>query len=124
MSILDSILYWWNNQGEIDTLQASFDTLMGSFKSLFASREQLKFLLSQAPIIEAPMTDYEFRSRLRASTIAFAYVNPKTVQFLFDVGKPVPPYIKIPTSATKWVLTEWMPVGTVIFSPNAMPGME
>jgi hypothetical protein len=124
VSVWESIRYWWNNQSEIDVWRANYDTLLELFSAVITTRGQIKFLLDNAPLLKLGKSDYELRSRLRASTIAFAYVHPKTMGSLFAFGQPVSPYIEIPGSPTKWILTEWLLVDTVIFSPQPMPGID
>lgn len=84
---------------------------------------QLKFLLSQAPMIDAPV---DLFNAGRAVT-KYAYVNPKTFA-KFTKGAYAPkgsaPFIQVRPSSTKWVITSLMPEGTVLYTPNSLPGIE
>jgi hypothetical protein len=84
--------------------------------------DQLKFLLSQAPMIEIPK-DADAR-RLASSVTKYAYVHPTTFTKATGIeGSATTPYSVIFPSPTIWVRTELMPEGCVIYSPNAMPGV-
>lgn len=79
--------------------------------------EQLRFLLSQAPLMDAPKSDRDFMN-LR---VKFAYIHPKTATKV--------PAILVSIRQEKnpngqWILTELMPEGGVIYSPNPMPGAK
>ena len=124
MSIWKKFLRWWNNQDAIDYVGSWNGEILRVLGEQTDRANKLQFLLEQAPMMDINPNGYEMRSRLRASTIAFAYVNAKTMVSLIDVGKPAPPYIKIPGSPTKWILTPLIPEGKVIFSPNRMPGLD
>lgn len=85
--------------------------------------KQLRFLLSQAPMIDAPA---DLFNAGRAVT-KYAYVHPKTFA-AFTKGSYAPltsaPYVRIKPSGTKWVITSLMPEKQVIYTPNALPGIE
>ena len=84
---------------------------------------QLRFLLSQAPMIDAPA---DLFNAGRAVT-KFAYVHPKTFA-AFTKGAYAPkssaPYVQISPSRTKWVITTLMPEKVVIYTSNPLPGIE
>ena len=91
--------------------------------------KQLRFLLSQAPMLDAP----ENLSRAAHSVTKFAYIHPKTFGKL--TGSPSGaalqydkvtsrPYFFVRPSPTKWVVTTLMPEKVVIYTPNPMPGIE
>jgi len=91
--------------------------------------KQLRFLLSQAPMLDAP----ENLSRAAHSVTKFAYIHPKTFGKL--TGSPSGaalqydkvtsrPYFFVRPSSTKWVITTLMPEKVVIYTPNPMPGIE
>ena len=84
---------------------------------------QLRFLLSQAPMIDAPA---DLFNAGRAVT-KFAYVHPKTFA-AFTKGAYAPkssaPYVQISPSRTKWVMTTLMPEKVVIYTSNPLPGIE
>lgn len=85
--------------------------------------DQLKFLLSQAPMIDAPV---DLFNAGRAVT-KYAFVHPKTFEkFTKNAYAPKgsAPYIQIRPSSTKWVITTLMPENQVIYTPNPMPGIE
>jgi hypothetical protein len=82
--------------------------------------EQLRFLLEQAPMLDtAQFTDF---TRMQASRAAYAYLHPITFASISNGRVPVTSgFTLIPHSPTHWVVTTLMPVGRVIFTPNAMP---
>ena len=91
-------------------------------ESLSARLVQVKFLLSQAPVIQ-PTLDL-----LRRSITPFAYIHPKTFDILTTPYRGVSGkdsgnrwVCTISPSPTRFVLTDLMPEGGVIFSPNAIP---
>lgn len=83
----------------------------------------LQFLLSQAPMIDAPRDKW---NAARATT-RFAYIHPKTLAAIASGectirhGKP---YVVLSPSQTRWVSTSLIPEGRVIYSPNPVPGLE
>ena len=85
--------------------------------------DQLRFLQSQAPMIDAPA---DLFNAGRAVT-KFAYVHPKTFA-AFTKGAYAPkssaPYVQISPSRTKWVMTTLMPEKVVIYTSNPLPGIE
>lgn len=85
---------------------------------------QLKFLLSQAPMIDAPAD----RERLAASRTPYAYIHPKSIAKLSSTAHCAVShgrsYIKFPGCPTKYVLLSLMPEGRIIYSPNPIPGIE
>lgn len=85
--------------------------------------KQLRFLLSQAPMQDAPK---DLFTAGRAVT-KYAYVNPKTFA-KFTSGAYTPksnaPYIQVRPSPTKWVISSLMPENQVIYTPNPLPGVE
>ena len=114
MSIWNSIRRWWFNQDALDKLQSDYDQLSIESKA----RE---FLLSQAPMIAAPLD----RFTPSRSVTKFAYVHPTTLErFGGNCITPGIPWVTFLPSATKWILTPLMPLGSVIYSPNPMPGTE
>jgi hypothetical protein len=89
-------------------------------ESILASTvAQLKFLLSQAPMIDAP-TDM---ARIVASKSPYAYVHPKTLAKFVKVciHKPMVQFLPSPT---RYVVTSLMPEGRIIYTPNPIPGLE
>jgi hypothetical protein len=85
---------------------------------LEADNKQLRFLLGQAPMIDAP-TEYE---RLVASQSKFAYIHPKTIaKYVSKLSKP---FLKFGGSPTIYIITSLMPEGFIIYSPNLLPGYE
>ena len=87
-----------------------------SVRKSVSEKDQLKFLLSQAPMIDW-QPDFP-----RRSVTPYAYVHPKTIASAarFVSG----PFLMFPPSPTKWLLTSLMPEGRVIFSPNVFPGLD
>lgn len=86
--------------------------------------DQTKFLLSQAPLMNLP-TDV---CRLQGSVIKYAYVNPITFAKVAKRQGYAGPAdedwgAQVSGSPTQWVFTPLLPEGTVIFSPNQMPGL-
>lgn len=88
-----------------------------------AETQQLKFLLSQAPMIDMITKD-----RFAAVRTPFAYVHPKTLSKAsgdaacgLSHGRQ---YVMFPRSPTKWVVLTSMPEDRVIFTPNPIPGLE
>jgi hypothetical protein len=81
--------------------------------------DQLKFLLSQAPMMDASQFFNDF-SRLQASRAPYAYVHPSTFAQMTN-GRVPTGSDTIPRSPTRWIVSTLMPVGLILFSPNAMP---
>ena len=79
---------------------------------------QLKFLLSQCPMITAPAK----RSAAASVRSPYAYIHPKT--FAKYSTDSVSFYGRVLGSPTKWVMTTAIPEGCVIYSPNTMPGIK
>jgi hypothetical protein len=119
MSIWTAIRRWWDNQDELDAIGVRYDILLDTWMTGLQKRVQLEFIISQAPMLDFP-AEYE---RIVASTSPYAYINPETVRAasLPFKGSHL---TKIGGSPTKWVFVDAIPVGQVIFSPNAMPGLE
>jgi hypothetical protein len=85
--------------------------------------KQLSFLLEQAPMMDvAQFSDF---TRLQDSRAPYAYIHPSTFAQITNGRVPVKGAVTvIPRSPTRWVVTSLMPVGRVIFTPNAMPFIE
>ena len=98
---------WTGERDRLARLHARADTTI----------TQLRFLLNQAPMLIAP----DDRLRAAHAITPYAYIHPKTFETLSGVSKNVP-YFKFPPSPTKWVWTELVPEGRVIYTPNEMPG--
>ena len=80
------------------------------------------FLLSQAPMLEVPAHSPCFAARV---TTPFAYIHPETIKPLLQgYVSPGAKYALIPPSPSKWIITELMPKGSIILSPNPAPGLE
>ena len=80
------------------------------------------FLLSQAPMLEVPAHDSSFARRV---TTPFAYIHPETIKPLLQgYVSPEAKYALVPPSPSKWIITELMPKGSIILSPNPAPGLE
>jgi hypothetical protein len=93
-------------------------------RTLETQNEQLAFLLSQAPIRLAPANLME----AARSVTKYAYLSRRTflnniASNVFAVDGRAQRYYTIAPSPTKWVMTDLMPYGTVIYTPNEMPGM-
>lgn len=86
--------------------------------------KQLKFLLSQSPMIDF-QPDPE---RFTTSRTLYAYVHPITLAKASSSASCAVGhgrgYIRFPGSPTKWILTSLMPQNRVIYSPNPIPGIE
>jgi hypothetical protein len=105
-------------------VNTDFSTMTDVARAAVAvENKQLRFLLSQAPMIDAPQE----LSRAAHSVTKFAYVHPKTLA-AFTRGAYSPqgsePFIRIRPSPTKWVMTSLMPENVVIYSQNPMPMLE
>lgn len=84
-----------------------------------AKTAQLHFLLYQAPTMDIPD-----RSRACKSVTRFAYINPRTFALLSSRPGLLAAERTIQSlepSPTKWLLTDLMPEGRVIFSPDCIP---
>lgn len=108
----------------LDYLPSDFATIANRMRQdeQAASRaqvQQLKFLLSQCPIIDAPTN----AQQIGACRSRFAYVHPKTMARLpglstkSDLRRPLGHF-------TNWVATSLMPEDRVVYSPNPLPGLE
>jgi len=101
--------------------------MKADLRRLEAENIQLRFLLNQAPMLNAP----ENIERAAHAVTKFAYAQPATfrniigwdpVTFLHE-GRSSPP-LRIAPSPTEWILTNLVPLGRVIYSPNLIPGLE
>lgn len=81
-------------------------------------REQLKFLLGCAPMIDAVDP-----TLLNRGATAFAYIHPETFAKLTR-GRVATDDLRFPPSPTRWICTSLMPKDRVIFTPNPLPGTE
>jgi hypothetical protein len=80
---------------------------------------QLKFLLEQAPMLDAAPIDFMRLSDMRAP---YAYAHPITFAQMSQGRVPVTKgFTVVPRSPTRWVVTTLMPVGRILLTPNAMP---
>ena len=90
--------------------------------------EQAKWLLTQASLLEVPrlFPGGPFESSwMRKSSVPYGLMHPKT--FAEATGLPfsnTSTFRVINPSPTKWALTELLPEGTMILTPNIMPGLE
>lgn len=122
----DGSILWTGISGDVlpDFSSGSAKTENGP--DLQVQIKQLKFLLSQAPMIDAPKT----LGAAAHSVTKFAYVHPKTFA-KFAQNPPATQDMHTPAthfyirpSSTKWFVTTLMPEDVVIYTPNAMPGIE
>ena len=86
--------------------------------ALEAQISQLKFLLANAPMMDAPGGDFDM-SRIN---IPFVYIHPKTLAKLQTTCGKLP--VRVQGAKSKWVPTSLMPEGRVIYSIRPMPGIE
>ena len=84
--------------------------------------EQSQFLLRQVPMINAPDGN-DARLRLECSVTPYAYMHPATFEKITGYNGNVL-FLTLGRSMTKWIRTELMPEGLVVFSPNEMPGIR
>ena len=94
-----------------DVSDAAYNAVVLNFQKVELSARRLAFLLSQAPLMNIPE---DTLSGGRAAGTKYAYAHPNTIRRL-----PNPS-----TRRTQWVESFSLPEGTVIFSNNAMPGLE
>lgn len=81
----------------------------------------LEFLLSQAPMIDAPTSLFQAEHAVKK----FAYIHPKTLaKIMMNTFPNKAPYVILYPSPTRWVCTTLMPEGRVIYSSNTVPGLE
>lgn len=92
--------------------------MLADIGQLLSERAMLKFLLGNAPMIDA--IDPTLLTR---GATAFAYINPKTFAKL-SRGKIATGDYRFPPPPTRWLCTSLMPEDRVIFSPTALPGTE
>ena len=91
--------------------------------ALKAEVTQLKFLVTQAPMLDF-IPKLDFVSSARAP---YGLVHPKTLAPVAKFAhqkKTIAPYVMFPGSNTMWIVTSLMPEGRVIFTPNPLPGYE
>lgn len=93
------------------------DAAVGSLFKLTRRCNQAEFLLKQAPLMNAPSSDFDFMN-LRTK---YAYIHPKSAgkvpRILASIRQE-----KNPNG--QWILTDLVPEGGVIYSPNLMPGVK
>ena len=83
---------------------------------LAAVIRQLKFLLANAPMMNAP-DKYLASDWFRRVTTPFGYIHPKTMgQFRSESLTPRGVWLGFAGSPTKWVLTSLMPEGTILLT--------
>lgn len=117
---LDPASYFALDYAASDALSVLQAPVPDSFAK--AEAAQLKFLLSQAPMIDAP-TDRFSAGRV---VTQFAYIHPKTLAKISGGQCTVlhsNPYVLLPPSRTRWVSTSLMPEDRVIYTPNPLPGL-
>lgn len=89
-----------------------------------AEIKQLKFLLSQSPMIDFQPAP----ERFMASRSPYAYIHPITLAQASSTAACAVGhgrgYLQFPGSPTKWVFLSLMPRDRVIYSPNPIPGIE
>lgn len=79
--------------------------------------KQLKILLANAPLMNAPDGDFD----MRRINISFVYIHPKTLaQIQARCGELSGPV----RGKTTWVPISLMPEGRVIYSALPIPGLE
>lgn len=101
-----------------------FQKVSETIAALQAEVKQLKFILNQAPMIDAPRgDDRAVRVVLNKSRSPFAYIHPKTMAS-FSWGQAPNRIYVFPGSPTKWVLCSAVPEGRVLYSPLQIPGLE
>jgi hypothetical protein len=80
---------------------------------------QLKFLLSMAPMMNAPSKADAWMWFKRVTT-PYGYIHPKTLEQYSDLPRfaeeSIHGVVTIPQSPTKWVRTSLMPEGTVLLT--------
>lgn len=88
--------------------------------------ERLQWLVSQLPIVNAPMGADSIKRAAHAIT-RYAYIHPDTFKEMthgvYNQSEDVP-FLLIYPSPTMWIRTDLMPLGGVLFANNAMPGMN
>lgn len=118
MSIWTSFRRWWNNQNEIEDLTHSLATVIDSLA-------QARFLLDQAPMLDAPEDRHGAASY---SYPAYIYIHPRTFSCLtnyqYAEKEGISSGLLFGPSQIKWVRTFLMPQGRVILSPNAIPNLD
>lgn len=130
MSIWTKLVRWWRNQDEIDVLTVLNDVQAAQIRalredvvSLDRSGSQVLFLLTQAPIMDAPTT-----MPFAGVGAKFVYIHPATFSKLMrtslDFGVLKTSVCSHGPKSSRWVLTPLLPEGRVIYSANQMPGLE
>lgn len=127
--VVRSAPFYDHNEAKVRALQAEgirLDDIVcrqrAHIHTLDSKIEQLSFLLSQAPMRVAPV---DLREAAHSVT-KYAYINRLTFRAavrcvpISDCER----WYTIAPSPTKWVLTDLLPLNTVIYTPNAMPGMS
>ena len=114
MSLEPNPFFTHNEQAVINLQDAN--------RALLLKIKQMEFLLSQAPMLNAPVD----RASCAHSLVKYAYIHPETFYAAtgFQFLNTKRPGIRVLPSPTEWLGTELMPKGQVIFTPNLMPGLE
>ena len=105
---------------EVQTYSEWSQSVTDCLSTLYAEISQLKFLLSQALMIDAPHDAWT----AGRSVTKFAYAHPKTLARLGANLRSGAAYVVFAPSVTKWIPTSLMPEERVIYTPNALPGIE
>ena len=120
--------YTFPYMGQVFTFSTGADAalatqLMNKALGRTTDSKQLKFLLSQAPMVDfVPQLE-----RVKASRAKYAYVHPKTIACMSRYATQAnlcTPFVLFAGSPTKWIVTSLMPEDRVIYTPNPMPGYE
>jgi hypothetical protein len=121
VSIFTGLRQWWNNQDTIDSLIFAQQEMGRILDFVRQDKEKAAFLLENGALVDAPSELY----RAMHAITPYAYIHPKTLAKLVGgcTTYPTHPWIFLSPSPTRWVSTDLMPEGRVIYSPNAMPGL-
>lgn len=130
LSVWKRIRDWWVDQelqDHFDRALARLDHEIEENQKFNRTNQQLMFLLSQAPMQNAPTEVMQARK----AVTRYAYISPKAFMKLGfnslpfkanETGKVV--LNSSFENSTTWIITPLMPEYGVIYGPNLMPGIN
>ena len=99
-----------------DLMQGENAALQTALAQIGLDLRQTQFLLNQAPLMNLPE---DILSGAHAAGTKYVYAHPNTIRQVPGSSRNFSA-----TRRTQWVENVALPEGTVIFSNNAMPGLE
>ena len=105
-----------------------YENLELNFKKVELSSRRMHFLVNNAPLLNlsTESNPRDTMAKLGRVGTKFAYLHPTTFAQATGIVRndPMVSEGRIAPGKTRWIYTLTLPIGAVIFSNNAMPGLE